>query len=504
MAMHLFGSIFLDIDLPNATTWFYLSIVLAFTIFFRFHRPFQLRNLDVILLFVLVPPMLFLRGAQVERQVERNTVLDNGQQILHILNVAGEALTVPTAPNLGFGPIHQAVNEINKLHFVPELVAKAQPGRQSIWSAYLWLLIASAFLFLRTLIDLALIRKSPVETNLTMGGMAWLAAALFLTMSTWSFLPKTDMVPQSQSQSMMLEKLTQLADVVIDQLTWFPLTATQFNGVLAITCHALLLGALFWIGWRHAQSATMGMACVLMYLLLPYTAYHLTDLDHVVPAMLLVLALAFYRWPMAAGSFLALAACLSFFPLLLLPLWLSFYRRGSWVRFLSPLLLALLFVAILVMIDPRLQEGLRQALDRPEWQAWRFADKPTAESLWTGLSLHYAYRLPLFIAYIVLVIASQFWPSPKTLGHLIAWSATLVIGVQFWYADAGGIYVLWYLPLLILMVFRPAWQDRLAQPVDPEKDWLRRLVRWVRGKFTSSAPAAAPAAKTPALTSQNG
>lgn len=501
--MHTWCTIFLDIGLPNATTWFYLSIVLVFTIFFRFRRPFQLRNFDLILLFLLVPPMLFLRSAQMERRLEQNTVLEHGQQILQILNVAANEVAVPAHPNSSFGLLHQAVNDINKIHFVPAMVAKSRPGQHHIWVAYLWLLIASAFICLRSLIDLVLIRKSALETNLTMDGMAWLALALFLTMSTWSFLPKEDIVPQSQSQSMMLEKLTQLLDVLIDQLSWFPLTTVQFNGVLALTSHALLLLALFWIGYRHAQSATMGMASVLLYLLLPYTAYHLTDLDHVVPAMLLVMALAFYRWPLAAGTCMALASCLSFFPLLLIPLWMSFYRKAGWLRFIFPLLLALFIVMVLLMSDQRLQVGLQQALDRPEWQAWRFSDKPTAEGLWTGYSLHYAYRLPLFIGYFVLVVASLFWPSPKTLGHLVSWSATLVIGVQFWYADAGGIYVLWYLPLLIMLMLRPTWSECMPQVVAPEQDWLIRLARWIKQRLK---PKAKPqtASRAPALTTQNG
>jgi hypothetical protein len=38
---------------------------------------------------------------------------------------------------------------------------------------------------------------------------------------------------------------------------------------------------------------------------------------------------------------------------------------------------------------------------------------------------------------------------------LIALSAALLIGIQFWHPDRGGVYVLWYLPLVLLMVFRP-------------------------------------------------
>ena len=68
---------------------------------------------------------------------------------------------------------------------------------------------------------------------------------------------------------------------------------------------------------------------------------------------------------------------------------------------------------------------------------------------------------------------------PKNLGQLIALSTAVLIGVQFWYADKGGQYVLWYLPLLLLLVFRPNLADRHALPIVAETDWARRLAGMV-------------------------
>ena len=36
-----------------------------------------------------------------------------------------------------------------------------------------------------------------------------------------------------------------------------------------------------------------------------------------------------------------------------------------------------------------------------------------------------------------------------------------MIGTQFWYQQ-GGVYVLWYLPLLLLVVFRPVMTNHFA------------------------------------------
>ena len=57
----------------------------------------------------------------------------------------------------------------------------------------------------------------------------------------------------------------------------------------------------------------------------------------------------------------------------------------------------------------------------------------------------------------------------------LALSAALLLGIQFWYADRGGIYVLWYLPFLLLLVFRPNLSDRVPPVINPETDWLVRL-----------------------------
>jgi hypothetical protein len=38
-------------------------------------------------------------------------------------------------------------------------------------------------------------------------------------------------------------------------------------------------------------------------------------------------------------------------------------------------------------------------------------------------------------------------------------------------------YVLWYLPLLLLLVFRPNLADRRPPVINPESDWLARLGR---------------------------
>ncbi len=53
-------------------------------------------------------------------------------------------------------------------------------------------------------------------------------------------------------------------------------------------------------------------------------------------------------------------------------------------------------------------------------------------------------------------------------------SAALLAASQFWYLDKGGTLVLLYLPLAILMMFRPTMNARkpLATPLQPSSSRL--------------------------------
>src|SRR4030095_765421 len=58
-------SVFLDFNLPNATTWFYFSLLLAVALFFKFSRFLSVRNLDILALFVVVRRLLRVQHARV-------------------------------------------------------------------------------------------------------------------------------------------------------------------------------------------------------------------------------------------------------------------------------------------------------------------------------------------------------------------------------------------------------------------------------------------------------
>ena len=63
---------------------------------------------------------------------------------------------------------------------------------------------------------------------------------------------------------------------------------------------------------------------------------------------------------------------------------------------------------------------------------------------------------------------------------MLALTAACLIGIQFWYADRGGAYVLWYLPVLLLVVFRPNLADRRPPELAPGASRLARAWQAVR------------------------
>jgi hypothetical protein len=459
------GSIFLDVQLPSATTWFYMSLGLMVAVFFRFQRAWQLRNWDLLLLFILVPPLLSLREAQDRRDRHAAEWRREAVFLLTTLQRANELAEAPAV-----GGILPPLSPISE-PLAAQLSQAASAGYRGVWRAYLWLLIGTAVLWLRCLVDLALFRRSEFTPNLTQGGLIWLGFVVFLAMAARPFLAGWEAPPQAQTQSLVLDRVVRAVLAVIATWNWTPAAAHQLVSLVSLTCHISVILLLIWIGWQHFGSLTNGVAAAVYYLIIPYTAYHLTIIEQVLPALLVVLAVAAFRVPFVAGLSLAFGGFLCFFPFLLVPLWISFYRRAGLYRFLIGLGVVFVLAAGFFLMDVELRSNLEAIFYRSEWQPWIFGAQPSAESLWTGLANHYVYRLPLFVAYLAFLVGFLFWPSPKNLAHLIALAAGLIIGVQFWYADAGGIYVQWYLPLLILLLFRPTLTDRVPKPLDRATDW---------------------------------
>jgi hypothetical protein len=410
--------VFLRFNLPNATTWFYFSMLLAVALFFKFSRFLSVRNGDVLTLFLLVPGLLLV-----------------------------------------------------------------QDGAE--WWGYLWLLAGSAYFLGRCLTDLALVQRPAISPNLNPGGLAWMAGALFVCLVAVAFNRQQQPSDFVGPDPVLTRKASEGAEKVVErqaQANHVPTLDTKFlvGRSLAILCHLAVIAGLVVVGWRHFQDAHAGMAAATFYLLLPYTAAHFGQWHHVWPMALVVWAVAAYRRPALAGLLLGLAAGTVYFPLVIFPVWLSFYRGRGAGRFSGAFALGsgvcLAATGLLLWMDGDLLSSVESLRSVSAWQPW-LAPSAEMHGFWTEVPWAWAYRLPVFVAYLAFVTMTAFWPAPKNLAHVLALSTAALIGVQFWYADQGGVYVLWYLPLLLLLVFRPNLSDRRPPPINPDNDWLVRLGR---------------------------
>jgi hypothetical protein len=193
-------------------------------------------------------------------------------------------------------------------------------------------------------------------------------------------------------------------------------------------------------------------------------------IDHALPAALLVWAVLCYRRPLTAGIFIGLATSLVYYPLFLLPLWVSFYWRRGLMRFSLGVVAMLLVMAISLVFIPQASywENLKQMFG-----LW-LPQREGLEGIWGGdLGWNAVYRIPVLAAFIAMSCTLAIWPPQKNLGTLLSCSAAVMVATQFWHGYGGGLYMGWYLPLALLTVFRPNLEDRVALAVLGE-GWGRR------------------------------
>jgi hypothetical protein len=334
----------------------------------------------------------------------------------------------------------------------------------------------------RCLLDLTLVQRPALAPNLNFGGLFWLGGAMFVCLIAVAFrAPEKDLQPASAAPSIQSATTTVGPESAsISQLREQFGARFWLSRAFAILGHLAVVLGLMFVGRWHFHDWTAGMAAATFYLIIPYTGLFVGQAHHVWPMALVIWALATYRLPILAGAFLGVAAGTMYFPVLLLPLWFSFYWQRGAGRFLFAFLasagLCLALIALVLWLQHELAGSIREALQNTAWQPWK---APTTEGFWTGP--YWAYRIPIFIAYAAFVLVTAFWPSPKNLAQVIALSAAVLIGIQFWFADQGGVYVLWYLPLLLLFMFRPNLDERRPALIQAETDWLTRLGRWLRG-----------------------
>jgi hypothetical protein len=252
---------------------------------------------------------------------------------------------------------------------------------------------------------------------------------------------------------------------------------------------AIVLGLVF-IGFRHFDNVKTGIAAAVVFLLLPYTAFltgrymaigvsqdvttGVGQAYHVLLAALLVWAFAMYRRPLVSGILLGLAIGMFYYPIWLLPLWCSFYWQRGVVRFAAAVV-AMLLLLIGVLYFRPYSHSFASDLQQMFGAIWPRSDHLVG--FW-GLKFNDSvYRIPVLVAFIAMCVTLAIWPAQKNLGTLLSCSTAVMLGTQFWHPLGGGQLVGWYLPLMLLTIFRPNLEDRVALSVLGEWTFAKRKPR---------------------------
>ncbi|HEV7281026.1 MAG TPA: hypothetical protein VGN57_12550 [Pirellulaceae bacterium] len=372
----------------------------------------------------------------------------------------------------------------------PEEESRRMLGRSRtlLTVAYIWLFAATAVYFIRLIIDPLMVRRPLLEPNLSPGGLIFLGCSLFvfLMANVVTSPPSEDDLqgPKLASKLFQREATEKQEEplkfgpglAVVYLLPTLPTYPTEAENdpnsptqsyqahavasrIMAILAHLAIVAGLVVIGWRHFNNPTTSVGMAALYLMLPYTAIMTGRVIHFLPAAMLVWAFVFYRRPMLAGVFLGAAIGTVYYPLFLLPLWISFYRQRGWAKFVIGIAISLgTIIFSLIFTSADFEDFVWQL--RRMFGLWA-PQLEGLEGFW-DLVLAPAYRISALTAFVAISGALALWPTQKNLGTLISCSALLMTAVQFWHGFGGGTYIAWYLPLLILTFFRPNLEDRVA------------------------------------------
>jgi hypothetical protein len=433
----------------NPTTWFYLSSLLSVALFFKFNRVWSIRNLDLLGLILLAPGLLAVE------------------------------------------------------------YGKFWARESDVQIGFIWLFAVSAAFLVRMLADSLMVRRPLLEPNLTTEGLVFLGVSLlvFLLANVITSRPQQSDVdaaaaaakrPAPRDEQARTDPLERLGPgypllFLLPRISTQRLVATEQaadgkNGpeaaarlvnettarVMAILSQLAIVGGMVFTGWRHFGNVRLGVAAAVLYLLLPYTALMTARVDHALPGALVIWAIAAYRQPLVSGFLLGMAVGTIYYPVFLLPLWCSFYWERGIRRFAVGVAVALgILVAALWIRFPETAVFVAQLR---QMFGWIIPNEVTLEGFWALPSNDAVFRLPVLAAFVAMMATLAIWPSPKNLGTLMSCTAAVLLGCQFWKAHDGGLFMAWFLPVLLLVVFRPNLENRVALLV-LEPEWFPRFGR---------------------------
>lgn len=488
---------FTDVAHP---TWLLYVAILLVAVFFRFSRWVSVRNLDLLLLLSLSTALVFAATAQQDQSPTASQAeTDSGTNEDTESKTAGaEQLADTSAASAEIGPDEEPAEEAGGIDL-------GESDGQIPWSSIVVLTLSIA-LIARLIFDEGLTRRPRLEQNLNLAGLAFLLLPAFSIVMAGVFVKpipgrnldtvesvnsllerketvsdslKEETAPPAPTETIVATALTKVSelsgrvrvsDVQADKET----TESEdfIARLLAAMAHCTVILGLLYIGRKHFCSSQLGISMSVLYLLLPCTAYNVHQVSHVVPAACLTWAVANYRRPAIAGVLLGMACGTLFFAVFLLPLWAVFYGRKGSIRFGFSLgaVAAVMFITF-ALTSENTDSFVNKLVMTANWSVFRLFDAaPLTES--TIINQVFV-RITFASIFFVMLVAMVVVPRKRNLENLLSNTAALIVTAQLWYPDDVATYVLWYLPLLLLVIFRPRL-DRFVPPESPSSHRTRR------------------------------
>jgi len=469
------------------TTWFYVSAIIILAIFFKFNRFWSVRNFDLICLILLTPGLLLVAGWNdgtgyvwlfcVQCLLAVRLIFDAIMVRRPLLepNLSSEGLTFScfflvffliAALVVNRGERIDTVNTVrleqivttrhihDKVGMNPDTLTISQSEWDNMPPGF------RPFLVLAERANLAFAPPCQIQKRIT--GVDGPVSTPIAAPPAISTVPASSDVIISTMKPITVEVHPVSAPSMESASLHPELSVWLIILTLIIAGHLIIVLEFAYIGYRHFGRLQTGIACAALYLFHPYSYQMIGRLDHVIPATLILGSVALYRRPFCAGLGIGTAAALVWYPLWLLPLWCGFYRHKGWIRFLCGAVSALL-AFILVLFFSSSDWGMfgEQLVHMAGKTAFMIFTQP--DGFWSPDDMF--YRMPILAVFVVVCFGLLLVPSHKHLATLISGSALLMLGVQFFQLYQGGLYLSWYLPLLILTIFRPNLENRTARAV---------------------------------------
>jgi len=369
----------------NLATYSYFSLVLLIALFFKFSRPFSLRNADII---------------------------------------------ICQLPFLGFVALET-------------------------WPAigYSLLLIFAAATIVRAYFDPGLERRPALGTNATVGALTFLVCVAFSFHTLYGLQVHPNRADLTRAN--VPHKQPREPDSPI--VAWPAIqrrlgrTIASWVGIgIAYAAHLVVTVGLASAGTRWFNDMTLGLAAAVSYMASTAVLWSAGDPAYSLPPALIMVALLCAPTPTLSAFLLGLTAGIADGFVLLIPFWAPVLMRQNVRGFAGGLICGLLLSWLVAWAI-----GAQWALDAARIQLvyWSSAAAAPHTGVWGTAPA--ALRFAVVVVTLGLVSGFALWPLHKNLMSVVAATTAVLAATQLWYPYYGGTYVTWYLPFLLLMIFRP-------------------------------------------------